>query len=512
MPSFHGLVLSFARTVSCLVDSSLFRNLDLVSRVFCPKKNFKNLSTNRQTSTLFKRNIVYYDALVAISNRLRKQPTGLRQRTLEAELAYLNLTMPGAVVNPFDPSTAIACVAVEECTTLDSAENVPYLVVAEIVDRRTPLGRPQSSRAYKAGILQSHLRAVNEISDVGDINGIRENILEALELVLFEKEEDKADHKPTRNTNVDSAEVAALNDKDAGAEGRSMVLKREGASKVDNLKISSPLINSSKRSWSTIKDRIRLSSSFSKYPTWSLLSFIVKSGSVLKQEYLAYQILSQMKEIFAQENTSCFLRTYKIYLISETAGLIETVNDACSIHKIRSGSQTLLEYFQASFKDQVTASRNFLRSLAGYSLASFLLQIKDRHNGNILIDPFGHIVHVDFGFIFGAHPGFYCVENAPFKFSAEYLGLVDLAEFRALFLAGFRALRTHHCRITRLVAGMEGSGFCPVGTAAALCARLNLDAGDREIEEYCATLIDRSVNNMRTTVYDRFQYFSNGYY
>ena len=72
------------------------------------------------------------------------------------------------------------------------------------------------------------------------------------------------------------------------------------------------------------------------------------------------------------------------------------------------------------------ARRNFIISEAGYAIASFLLQAKDRHNGNLLIDSEGHLVHIDFGFILEISPGGNMkFENAEFKLSHEMCQLVD---------------------------------------------------------------------------------------
>lgn len=70
--------------------------------------------------------------------------------------------------------------------------------------------------------------------------------------------------------------------------------------------------------------------------------------------------------------------------------------------------------------------------MAAYSIVCYLLQIKDRHNGNILMDDVGHIVHIDFGFMLSNSPGGVNFEAAPFKLTRELLEVLDSnAEGRA---------------------------------------------------------------------------------
>lgn len=61
------------------------------------------------------------------------------------------------------------------------------------------------------------------------------------------------------------------------------------------------------------------------------------------------------------------------------------------------------------------AKKNFTQSLAGYSFLTYILRLRDRHNGNLLIDSEGNIIHIDFGFLLGHSPGGIDFEAAPFK-------------------------------------------------------------------------------------------------
>ena len=61
--------------------------------------------------------------------------------------------------------------------------------------------------------------------------------------------------------------------------------------------------------------------------------------------------------------------------------------------------------------------------MAAYSLFCYILQIKDRHNGNILLDNKGHVIHIDFGFMLSNCPGNIAFEAA-FKMTREYVDVM----------------------------------------------------------------------------------------
>ncbi|MQM08520.1 hypothetical protein Taro_041375, partial [Colocasia esculenta] len=95
--------------------------------------------------------------------------------------------------------------------------------------------------------------------------------------------------------------------------------------------------------------------------------------------------------------------------------------------------------------------------------------VKDRHNGNLLLDEDGHIIHIDFGFMLSNSPGGVNFESAPFKLTRELLEVMDSdAEgnpseffdyFKVLCIQGFLTCRKHAERIILLVEMLQDSGF-----------------------------------------------------
>jgi phosphatidylinositol 4-kinase B len=172
------------------------------------------------------------------------------------------------------------------------------------------------------------------------------------------------------------------------------------------------------------------------------------------------------------------------------------------------------------------AQKEFMHSLAGYSLACYILQVKDRHNGNILIDTQGHVVHIDFGFILSNSPGGNInFESAPFKLTEEFEKILGgrrsrlFAKFRGECVKGYKALRQKAEQIIMMVdmvrTGAGQSLPCFVaGDEAISGLRKRLlpekNMNHAACKKYINSLIDESLDHWSTRCYDKFQYCCQG--
>ncbi|CAN0433692.1 unnamed protein product, partial [Hapterophycus canaliculatus] len=151
--------------------------------------------------------------------------------------------------------------------------------------------------------------------------------------------------------------------------------------------------------WNDKSNRIRRVSPWADEPGWRLLPVIVKSNDDLRQEQLASQLLFVMQRILRAEGVRAWLRPYDIVALSADTGIVEAVPDTISLdalRRYRAGADggdgagdpgasrfSLTGFFEARFGAKGSdgfrqAQRRFIESLAAYSIACYLLQIKDR--------------------------------------------------------------------------------------------------------------------------------------
>ena len=287
---------------------------------------------------------------------------------------------------------------------------------------------------------------------------------------------------------------------------------------------------------------LRHHSPFGNFSTWRTFKCIIKSGEDLRQEQFASQLINLFNQIFKLEKVDLWVNPYEVISTGKDVGIIECVNHAMSLDSLKKkmNSSNLKEFFVNYFgrhstikesiesKNYERAVNNFIRSAAAYCLICYFLQIKDRHNGNILLDDQGHIIHIDFGFMFTIAPGKGIeFEKAPFKLTNEFVQIMGgtsskyFQKFRKLLWKGFIASVKHAERIIILVEMML------MGHGESLPCFKRKDNVLDEIRErfypfkktkptkadyfkHVDELIGLSIDNWRTKWYDTYQYYFQG--
>ncbi|OIT04706.1 PREDICTED: phosphatidylinositol 4-kinase alpha 1 [Nicotiana attenuata] len=256
---------------------------------------------------------------------------------------------------------------------------------------------------------------------------------------------------------------------------------------------------------------------------------IFKVGDDCRQDVLALQVISLLKDIFEAVGLNLYLFPYGVLPTGPERGIIEVVPNTRS--RSQMGETTdggLYEIFQQDYGPVGSpgfeaARENFIVSSAGYAVASLLLQPKDRHNGNLLIDSAGRLVHIDFGFILEISPGGNMrFESAHFKLSHEMTQLIDPSgamksetwyQFVSLCVKGYLAARRHMDGIINTVSMMLDSGLpCfsrgdPIGN---LRKRFHPEMSEREAANYMIRACSDAYNKWTTAGYDLIQYMQQG--
>ena len=275
------------------------------------------------------------------------------------------------------------------------------------------------------------------------------------------------------------------------------------------------------------------------YEVWQ--SAIFKVGDDCRQDVLALQMIAAFRGIFASVGLDVFVYPYRVVATAPGCGVIDVLPNSISRDMLgREAVNGLYDYFVSKYGGEQStrfqvARSNFVKSMAAYSVITYLLQFKDRHNGNIMIDDAGHIIHIDFGFCFDIAPGGVKFERAPFKLTTEMIAVMggpnphhhssstspapsrdptrsqSYRWFESLCVKAFLAVRPYSTKLSHIVTLMLDSGlpcFTP-DTMKNLKDRFVLDRSEAEAAAYMRELVRKSYANISTKGYDQFQLMTN---
>ncbi|XP_061699633.1 phosphatidylinositol 4-kinase beta isoform X2 [Syngnathoides biaculeatus] len=486
----------------------------------------------------------FIKSLMGIGKRLATLPTK-EQKTqrLISELSLLNHKLPARV---WLPTAAfehhVVRVPHTQAVVLNSKDKAPYLIYVEVLEvdnfetssvpTRIPENRIRSTRSVehlpdcgmtteqRAGSFSTVPNYDNDdeawsVDDIGELQ--------------VELPEVHASCDNISQFSVDS--VSSLESKEpvfiaAGDIRRRLSEQLAQTPTAFKRDPEDPSAVALKEPWEEKVRRIREGSPYGHMPTWRLLSVIVKCGDDLRQELLAFQVLRQLKSIWEAERVPLWIKPYKILVLSSDSGMIEPVVNAVSLHQVKKHSQlSLLDYFLQEHGTPTTeaflsAQRNFVQSCAGYSLICYLLQVKDRHNGNILLDARGHIIHIDFGFILSSSPKNLGFETSAFKLTAEFVEVMGGPDgdmfnyYKMLMLQGLIAARKHMDRVLQIVEIMQQGSQLPCfhgsSTMRGLKERFHMSLTEEQLQVLVEQMVVGSMRSLTTKLYDGFQYFTNG--
>jgi phosphatidylinositol-4,5-bisphosphate 3-kinase len=155
------------------------------------------------------------------------------------------------------------------------------------------------------------------------------------------------------------------------------------------------------------------------------------------------------------------------------------------------------------------ATDNFIRSCAGYCVATFVLGIGDRHNGNIMVQKDGHFFHIDFGHFLGNFKSKFGInrERAAFVLTPEMAFVIGGEKFResvkyrqflALCTEAYMILRAHASLLETLFTLMVPAGMPELMEQQDINymrEQLHLEKSAADAEKSLKAEIDKSLNS-----------------
>lgn len=272
-----------------------------------------------------------------------------------------------------------------------------------------------------------------------------------------------------------------------------------------------------------------------KFPLWLVFKnyldqedrfyVIFKSGDDLRQDLLTLQLLELMDTIWKSNGLDLHIIPYGCISTGEGVGMIEVVlssDTVANITRREGGAQAafseepLLNWLRQFNKERIEVERclwNFVYSCAGYTVATYVLGIGDRHNDNIMLRQDGTLFHIDFGHFLGNFKTKFGIkrETAPFIFTPMYLHVMGGSNssiyhyFVDVACAAYNVIRRYSNVLVVLFVLMLSTGIPELQTKADiewLRSVLLISCSDEDAADHYKGLITEALYNKRTLIND----------
>ncbi|CAH8454387.1 unnamed protein product [Schistosoma turkestanicum] len=164
-----------------------------------------------------------------------------------------------------------------------------------------------------------------------------------------------------------------------------------------------------------------------------------KAGDDLRLDSLICQLTFLMDRIWLDAGLDLRMIHFRILPTEEQKGFIELISECSTLRQIQQQGGGLTGPFKGGVITKWLQSQNiteldykrsldnFLRSLAGCCVATYILGVGDRHNDNIMIRYSGHVFHVDFSKVFGNSQTFAGIkrDRVPFVLTQDMLHVLN---------------------------------------------------------------------------------------
>lgn len=204
-----------------------------------------------------------------------------------------------------------------------------------------------------------------------------------------------------------------------------------------------------------------------------------KAGDDLRQDQMTLQLLRFMNRVWLESGLDLKLTPYQCVTTGYELGMLEIVKESETTANIQVKyggkfgalqKNTLLEWLKENSKGEegmAKSRENFVRSCAGYCVATYVLGIGDRHSDNIMLSKAGRLFHIDFGHFLGHFKSKFGVkrERTAFVFTKEMAfvmggkGDPQYQVFVKLCCEAYNCLRAHKTELVRLFSLMIPAGM-----------------------------------------------------